>query len=276
MRVLDALPKAECMNGTLLPVTIPHVVNQELPAEVYEALAVGFERALDEYLHSGRYHSRAAAVQKWVAAPTMGLGGLLEALRGNRDTPRWMIYKEPFLSLAPDFVYRALPDGQIIHIYRDGRDVAHSLVQNYDVLTDEKLTQLQSSEMRLGRAYDHRYVPWWVEEGRDEEFMRSSPYVRAIWMWTYMVRRCRDFFSRPEVQESGRVMLLRYEDFVRNPESQGRAVLAHFGGAPNATVRRRLGNARASSIGKHEERGSREVEAAERVAKDELEHYGYL
>jgi hypothetical protein len=97
------------------------------------------------------------------------------------------VYKEPFLSLAPEFVFDALPDAKVIYIYRDGRDVANSLVESYDVLTDQELTHLRSTEMRLGRSYDERYVPWWVAEGRDDQFIESSPYVRASWMWAYMV-----------------------------------------------------------------------------------------
>lgn len=273
MKVLNTLPDAECMSGTLLPVTIPHIVNRNLPQEVYDALAVGFERALDDYLHTGRYHSRSAAVQKWFAAPTTGPGGLLKALRGPRAFPRWMIYKEPFLSLAPDFVHRAIPKAKIIHIYRDGRDAANSLVRTYDVLTDDKLAHLRSAEMRLGRPYDHRYVPWWVEEGREQEFMSSTPYVRAIWMWKYMVRRCHDFFSRPALQ--GQVLLLRYEDFMRDPKTHGRAVLEHIGAAPNASLKRRLKGAHTASIGKYRRRPHEEVAAAERVAGAELKLYGY-
>lgn len=274
MEVLNCLPDAECMTGTLLPVAIPHVVNQPLPEEIYDALAIGFERSLDAYLHSGRYYSRAAALQKWVSAQR-NVSGFLRAVRGKRGESRRIIYKEPFLAMAPDFVGRALPEAKIIHIYRDGRDCADSLVRSYDVLSDEQLTHLLGSEMRLGRKYDHRYVPWWVEEGRDEEFMSSTPYTRAVWMWKYMARRCHDYFSEPRIQDSRRVMLLRYEDLMREPAKYGTAVLAHLGIKPTPAFLKRVRRAHTHSIGKYKRRDPNEIRAAERIAGDELALYGY-
>jgi hypothetical protein len=271
MRALTGLPEAECVIGTLLPVAVAHVVNQPLDPAVYDALAVGFERSLDAYLHSGRCRSRAAAVQKWANAPT-GLRGLSQALRGRR-TIRQMIYKEPFLSFAPQFVLDAFPEAQIIHIFRDGRDVANSLVRSYDVLSDERLTHLRGSEMRLGRPYDERLVPWWVEPGRDADFMTASPYVRAIWMWKAMVRRCHEAFSDSEARE--RVLLLRYEDLMRAPLDEGQRVLDHIGLPASRVFHRRLREAHTNSIGAYRRRDPAEVAAAERIAGDELALYGY-
>lgn len=274
MKVLETLPDLECMTGTLLPVSIPQIAQADLSPELYDALAVAFERALDDYMESGRFNSRAAALQKWFNAPT-GLSGLFEALQGRRRLNR-LVYKEPFLTFAPEFVFYALPGSNTIHIYRDGRDCANSLVQTYDVLSDENLTHLMGSEMRMGRKVDDRYVPWWVEDGREEEFLAASPFGRAIWMWAYMVRRCHTFFTRPEVQASDRVLWLRYEDFVRQPEAYGQKVLDHLDLEPTKSFWRRLQRAHTSSIGKHTRRSAAELEEAERIAGAELELYGYL
>jgi hypothetical protein len=273
-RLLKTIPEFECMIGTLLPVAVPHVVNQPISRTVYNALAVGFERSLDAYLHSGRYHSRAMAVQKWFNAPT-GLRGLYDAVFRPRGQPARMIYKEPVLAFAPEFVLDAFPDGKILHIYRDGRDCAHSLVRTYDVLTDEKLRNPLSTEARMGRPYDDRFIPWWVEEARDEEFIRSTPYVRAIWMWSYMVRRCYDAFADPEPASRSHIMQVRYEDLVREPRKYGYAIVDFFGGKPTRTLDRLLDDAYTASIGKHKARKPAEIADAERIAGTELDRYGY-
>ena len=130
--------------------------------------------------------------------------------------------------------------------------------------------------MLLGRRYDDHFVPWWVEEGREAEFMESTPYVRAIWMWKYMVRCCHDFFSRPEVHNSGRVMLLRYEDLVTDAHPWGRAVIEHFGAEPRASSFKKMKQAYNDSIGKYRRRDPAEIRAAEEIAGAELTLYGYL
>ncbi|WP_456428914.1 sulfotransferase family protein [Rhodocaloribacter sp.] len=274
MGVLDTVPNTESVTGIIWPAGLCQIVNHPLPDEVRRAMITEFERSLVRYLDSGWYHSRAAALQKWFKAPT-SLGDLIRASKGKRSLER-LIYKEPFLSFCPDFVYEALPEAPIVHIYRDGRDCANSLVRSYDVLTDEKLTDLRSTEMRMGRKVDHRYVPWWVEEGGEDAFLAAAPYVRAIWMWKAMVERCHAFFSRPEVVESGRVLLLRYEDLMRDPLTYGLKVAGHFGMTFGPKTRKRLEQAHTRSIGKYKKRDRAEVEAAERLAGDALKLYGYV
>jgi len=272
-QALGTLQGMEGKIGQLLPVVTFHLLNQELPDHQYEALRGSLERSIDIYL-AGEYNSRVRALADWVEAPSQ-IQRLHHVVRkGKRPKPDWFVYKEPFVSLAPEFALDALPDANIIYIYRDGRDVANSLVESYNVLTDRELTHLSSAEMRLGRPYGQRFVPWWVAEGRDEEFIDSPPYVRAIWMWTYMVRRCHQYFSNLIASE--RVLQLKYENFMQDPYSVGKKILEHLDRSDTRAFRRHLDRARTTSIGKHKQRPDAEVDIAVEVAKEALKILGYI
>lgn len=271
---LNALPHSECISECLLPYPIPHLVNQPLSSEIYEALCFSFLSILFNYAESGCTQSRYNALSRWFKG-NLSTPELIQTFQRKRTVKR-IIYKEPCLSFSPQYTYDALPNSQIIYIYRDGRDAADSLSRTFNLLTDHQLMTLQSREMPLGRKYDHRYIPWWVEDGREEEFLACTPYVRAVWMWKEMVRRCSDFFSRPEVMSSGRVLLLKYEDLVSDPLKYGKAAVEHFGCSMNERLQKQFQEARKSSISIHKKRDPEEIEAAEKLAHTELEHYGYL
>ena len=240
MRFLDAMPATEAVSGNLLPTVVPHLVNQELSPPVRAALLGAFEKALRDYLESGLFQSRSAALRKWAAARAP----LLPPLGGRRSAER-LVYKEPFLAFAPAYAYEALPSAPIVYILRDGRDVADSLVRSYDVLSDAALARLDSTEAPIGRRHDGGTVPWWVDEGREREFLACCQYARALWMWAEMAGRCAAFFSREEVRASGRVLELRYERLVADPVAAGGAIAAHLGGAMTGRMRGRIGAAHA-------------------------------
>lgn len=273
-RAINAVPGLESLIGTLLPEAIPQIVRQpDVPEKVVDALAIGFERSLDLYMHSGRFHSRAMALQKWFNTRN-GIGGLSKALRGPRLLNH-IVYKEPALAFSPDFVLRSFPESKIIYIYRDGRDVANSLVKSYDEMSDEMLASPVGLDRVLGRRYDSRYIPWWVEDGRDQEFIDSTPYVRSIWMWKEMVRECAECFDRHN-DAADRILQIRYEDMMTDPEPFGEKILAHLGEEPTSRFRKVMRSAHVKSIGNYKKRDAAEVSAAERVAGDELRLLGYL
>jgi len=273
LQCLSRLRETECKIGAgLLPVAVLHLVNQDLSPERYRALCGILESGISNYLAS-EYNSRFRALGDWWRAPLQWRRLHHVVRRGSRPQPEWFVYKEPFLSLAPEFIFESITDAKAIYIYRDGRDVANSLVESYDVLTDQDLAHLQSAEMRLGRPHVDRYVPWWVAEGREDEFLDSSPYVRAIWMWSYMVLRCRRYFQERDVEE--KVLQVQYETFVQEPHRVGSKILKHLELERTHAFRRHLDRARTTSIGKHRHRAQEEIEAGREVAEKALSKLGY-
>ena len=273
VNVLSKLRETVGKSGQLIPVAIPHIASQNISRSVYRALATSIRQNIEGYLASS-YHSRFRALEWWLDAPEQ-----YERLRhvvrsGSRPRPKRFVYKEPFLGLCPELIVKSIPDARLIHIYRDGRDVANSLVSTYDVLTDKKLTHLREAEMLFGRAYDDRYVPSWVDPDSDEAFIESSSYVRSIWLWKAIVDRCRRF-----LEENGgeyECLELRYERLAQSPSKVGDEILEFFGCDETGAFRRKLATARESSIGKYETRNPEEVVNAEKIAGILLEELHYL
>jgi hypothetical protein len=271
---LECIPYSTCASSHLLLPSIPHIVNHSISSEIYESLSRSFEFALQDYLESIAKH-RSPEIIKWLKGYT-SIQELIRSLLYQRKIEHF-VYHEPFLSFAPEYAYKALPNCRIIYIYRDGRDVANSLERSYQVLTDEKLMTLLTLEMPLGRKYDYRYVPWWVQQGLENDFLSCSPYVRAIWMWKEMTRRCNDFFSRQEIIDSGRVMFLKYENLVNEPLKYGESVVKHFNCNMSSRLEKQFKKAKKSSVGNYKKRSnSQEIESAEIIAKEELKLYQYL
>jgi hypothetical protein len=270
---LRVLPNAECIFGHHLPVSVPHLVDQRISPEARHALRVGFQHSLEN--HTGTVsNSRAAALHRWMLGDT-SIADPWRAFRRRRVVER-VVYKEPFLAFDPRFAFDALPGSKLIFTVRDGRDCAQSLVSTYDVLTDEKLESLRTAEAPLGRLHDHRHVPWWVEPGRDAEFLASVPFVRAIWMWKEIVRRSYAFAHDSTVAATGRVLEVRYEQLGSDPRSVSESIAAHLGVEVNRRLRRRFEGAHNKSIASYKKRDPGEIREAERVAKAELELCGYL
>lgn len=274
MHVLEAVPETACITGNIYPIGALHLAGQPLPDTVRQVLAEDFPHTFRRYLSSALYRNRYVRLRKWQHTGHR-LRDLPAAWRGTGD-PEVLVYKEPFLSLAPDFVYEALPEARFVYLLRDGRDCAASLVKTYGVLTDEKLRHRLSTEARMGRPYDDRMVPWWVEEGAEDAFMNASPFVRAAWMWRFMALRCDALLQRPDVQAGGRILQVRYEDLMRDPLREGERVARHFGLTLSREARRRLQTAHVHSIGNYRRRPAAEVAEAERVIGDALRQVGYL
>jgi len=270
--VLRAVSHSEYFKGDNLFVTVPHVLNHAVSEEIRHALGYGLRNSL-EWRLGGATNSLIAACKRW----SDGCGSLaevLEAFRRRREV-KWLIYKEPFLAFAPDFAWEAFPGAHVIHIVRDGRDCADSLVRTFGVLSDERLKRLENNDAPMGRKHGDRFVPWWVEGGREHEFLSVTPFVRSAWMWKEMMRRCHPFFSDPSIRATGRVLEVKYEQLVNAPVREGRRIMEFLGAEWNNRIEKQLLKGHSSSIGIHKQRQPKEVMEATRIARAELELYGY-
>ena len=135
-------------------------------------------------------------------------------LRFSEKTPT-NIFIIPFLS-------QAFPDAQFIHIIRDGRDAASSHMNKPWLRAEDAW----SHEREPGGYLHGPWPKFWVEPERREEFVETSDARRMAWAWR---RYTQTGLDHAEVLGSERYLELRYESFVRDPDTEGERILDFLG-----------------------------------------------
>lgn len=126
--------------------------------------------------------------------------------------------KTPRNCFLIDFLCKAFPDAQFIHIIRDGRDAA---------LSHSKKPWLQAASANLSKREPggYRYGPYarfWVEEERIPEFESTTDIHRCIWAWR---RHVESILSSASNLPPNQYYELRYEDLVANPKEKAEVLL---------------------------------------------------
>jgi hypothetical protein len=129
--------------------------------------------------------------------------------------------KTPRNCFLVDFLYRAFPDAQFIHIIRDGRDSA---------LSHSKQPWLQAaaakSNLRETSGYRHGpYARFWVETERVHEFETTSDIHRCIWAWR---RHVSTILESVQTLPAAQYYELRYENLVTQPQQEAQALLNYL------------------------------------------------
>jgi hypothetical protein len=131
--------------------------------------------------------------------------GQVAGLRAIEQTP-----ESTFLVPA---IARAFPDGKFLHLVRDGRDVAASLVGLGWLRSRLDRTVVDE----VGQPLDEQ-TRFWVEAARAAEFPTASEATRAAWVW-----RRYETTARAHLDVlPGRVFEIRYERLVTDPETVSR------------------------------------------------------
>jgi len=131
----------------------------------------------------------------------------------------------------------AFPGASFVHIVRDGRDVACSLLER------GWLSAGRRGEDDAGLSYGAE-ARFWVEPERRAEFARASDAGRAAWAW-------RRYVTAAAGAPAGRSFEVRYERMVDDPSAVARDLASFLGvGAADALLRP-LRAAHGGSVGRH-------------------------
>ncbi len=171
-------------------------------------------KAAARYLHEGLWSERRARafyrmVYRWLLR--VGLDG---GRRFAEKTP-WNTFLLPFLS-------RAFPGLQVIHIIRDGRDVAASHIRRPWLRADSAT----SGKREPGGYLYGPWAQWWVPEDQRRAFETGPDVVRMSMAWR--------LFTQAALRDGpalgpARYLELRYESLVQDPEAEAVRILGFLG-----------------------------------------------
>lgn len=179
--------------------------------------------------------------------------GLAGGLRGVEQTP-----ETAFVLPA---VLAAYPEARIVHVVRDGRDVACSLLER------GWLSLGREGADDAGLAYGSQ-ARFWVEPERRSDFEQLSDAGRAGYAWRRYVSTARSTDER--------LVELRYETVAADPEAAADPVARHLHADPGPLAAA-FGAAHRRSVGRwHSDLDEAQVADVEREAGVLLRELGYL
>lgn len=131
-------------------------------------------------------------------------------LRFAEKTPRnvWIV----------SMLKRAFPDAQFVHIVRDGRDVALSLLRQPWLRAVHEGAGVRDGE----GALQGPHARFWVERERAEEFQKASDIRRCAWTWR---RFTEAGLALADELPSSQYHQLRYEDLVTESKQEADRLL---------------------------------------------------
>jgi len=112
-----------------------------------------------------------------------------------------------------DFFFNTVSDISMIHVVRNGRDVA------YDALGKRWFSDHQLNKPRKALpyiTYKHNdlilQLPWWVSPGDEELFLSYSEYDRCIYYWCQNIQST--LLNVNLSSNNSKFMTVRYEDIM--------------------------------------------------------------
>lgn len=190
----------------------------------------------------------------------------------------YFCYKDPFLAFPVETFHSFFPNAKFIHILRDGRDAADSMVRTYpDALSDSilrnpTLARNKVSEIGFFDANPEEFlIPWWIPQEFRESFPSMKLYERYILLWRVMVERAR------KLKEDKRYHEVRYEALVKKPLAEMERITQFLNLDLSPRLRRRVKKAFVKSVGiGTKNRSHQEMAGATRIAGPLLRELGYI
>ena len=153
----------------------------------------------------------------------------------QKNNDYYVVEKTCANSFRIPFVYNIMPNAKYLFVFRDGRDVVASAIKRWYSEVDWIYTFKKARYVPLRSIpfyfYDFvkkrihqvfsgsRRLPFWGPkyDGIEEDLKKLPVHVVAARQWKYSIRKSLKFIDENDELDS---YILKYEDFVENPEEE--------------------------------------------------------
>jgi hypothetical protein len=138
------------------------------------------------------------------------------------------------------FFSKALPGCRIIHVLRDGVDVALAIADK-GWLSDGELLSPNNAlpywQFHRSSNAQSYYFPWWLEADEAEMFLGFSDFERGLMYW----RRLLDLSEKQGAGTESKELLVKFSDLMERPREVLRSLLEYLGSPESLSSREPLG-----------------------------------
>ena len=122
----------------------------------------------------------------------------------------------PYLS----FLIEAFPRCKIIHVVRNGLDVALSIADKQwfsDAQLKNPRNNLLFREYRNPDSKIKYFLPWWLREGDSESFLNMGDFARGVCYWRSLLEQSQGDIKQLKSKKPRIYREVKYEELVRDP-----------------------------------------------------------
>lgn len=228
-KLLGSMRNVEYDDEPWLPMMLPLMQDQGLisPAVAKDLLRAFTEEVFNDIILLRRANFRPRDKSTiWNLKDAVEIFERLIILHTRDDARNYAKEKDPILLYvlpeiipALSFLIETFPHCKIIHIIRNGLDVAFSVAEK-QWFSDNSLNQPRNNY--LIKSYYNKtssvscYLPWWVKDGEEEKFLELSDFARGLYYWRRIFEigeKQREEFelNHPDIYKE-----VKFEDIIRN------------------------------------------------------------
>tara|TARA_B100000959_G_scaffold225037_1_gene239016 strand:- start:1968 stop:2957 length:990 start_codon:yes stop_codon:yes gene_type:complete len=245
-RILGTLKNVEYMDEPWLATILPHFLGNKLidPQVAKDFMASYVEELFNDVILLRQTNFRPNDQSSiWDRKGIKELYERLINLHTRDDVRDYVRSKKPTLilnlSLTNPFLFflkESLPGCKIIHVIRNGLDVALE-VEKKKWYSNERLRKpicngllyrIHKSNKFLGKYY----IPWWVEKNDEEKFLKMNDFTKGLYFWRRYFELSENQIKDFKSAFPNQYKEVRFEKILRNPM----AVLDDLSGFFNTSI----------------------------------------